>query len=650
MQGKIASFWRHLWQQPLHQQLRLLRWNAPMIVLVLAALHQLFVQTVIRPLNSPLGWWLEVLVYTVTGSIVAWWGLTYIARNAAKQSKTEQELRRAFAELEDSHRKLLALDRMGQYIASAPNEDEVYKVAVQAPTELVGAKAATLVIFDEDQQTLNLAMSWGLSEDYARAFHDYLGQGVAAERCRTCSTLHAHVDGDCPLFVGVADAAREDGVQSLMCLPIHTEQERIGILTAYFPSADGPKEEQAHLLNILGGVIAFAVDNLRARERQMEALHSLDDASRAHKSLTELASQTLQTAIMGWKAQAGAIFLYDSTLDQWVCLSQQGLDDLASARFGFAQQLAQQAFADQSIIIQALPPKQPHGLRSAAALPLISEGEVFGVLFLGTKRPQGLNPQHADLLQTFAHQIALALRNAQLSQELQQTAMLRERYRLAREFHDGLAQTLGFLGFQLERVARFLQKGEYDKIERELPEIRQVVRSAYMDVREAIEGLRLRWDDPTRLAENLGNYVEDFAFQTGIEVNFVAHPRDIIVPTEIALQFLRIAQEALTNVRKHARADHVDIHLQIEETALELRVADNGIGFPETPRQATGKNGGFGLTSMRERAESIGGRLSVMTGPDRGAVILVTAPLPLDMIPATTDAPSQTLSPSADQG
>ena len=646
----MASFWQHLRQQPLHQQLRLLRWNAPMIVLALAALHQLFVQTAIRPLNSPVEWWLEVLIYTVTGSIAAWWGLTYIARNAAKQSETEQELRRAFADLEDSHRKLLALDRMGQYIASAPNEDEVYKVAVQAPTELVGAKAATLVIFEEDQQTLNLAMSWGLSEDYARAFHDYLGQGVGAERCRTCSTLHAHVDGDCPLFVGVADAAREDGVQSLMCLPIHTEQERIGILTAYFPSADGPKEDQAHLLNILGGVIAFAVDSLRARDRQMEALHSLDDASRAHKSLTELASQTLHTAIMGWKAQAGAIFLYDSTRDQWVCLSQQGLDDLASARFGFAQQLAQQAFADQSFIIRALPPKQSHELRSAAALPLISEGEAFGALFLGTKRPQGLNPQHADLLQTFAHQIALALRNAQLSQELQQTAMLRERYRLAREFHDGLAQTLGFLGFQLERVARFLQKGEYDKIERELPEIRQVVRSAYMDVREAIEGLRLRWDDPTRLAENLGNYVEDFALQTGIEVNFVAHPPNLIVPTEIALQFLRIAQEALTNVRKHARADHVDIHLQIVETALELRVADNGIGFPETSRQATGKNGGFGLTSMRERAESIGGRLSVMTGSDRGAVILVTAPLSADIIPATTDASPQFLSPLADQG
>ncbi len=634
MQGHLLDLWQHLRRQPFHQQLRLLRWNAPLLVIAMAALHQIFVEGVIRPLHSPFGWWLEVLVYSVTGSVVVWWGLTYIANNAARQAETEQELRKAFAELEDSHEKLLALDRLGQYIASAPNEDEVYKLAVQAPSQLVEAKSATMVTFDEERQTLNLAMAWGLSDDYAHAFREYLDTGIAAERCRTCSILHAHVESDCPLFEGVAEKAKEDGIQSLVCLPIHTDQERIGILSAYFPSADGPREEQTHLLNILGGVIAFAVDSLRSRERQIKALHSLDDASRNHKSLADLAHQTLQTAIMGWKAQAGAIFLYEEGMEQWICLAQSGMDDFASARFSFAQQLAQQAYADKALIIQSLAKHESHGLRSAAALPLLSEGDTFGVLFLGTKRPQGLQPHHADLLQTFAHQIALAIRNAQLSQELQQTAALRERYRLAREFHDGLAQTLGYLGFQIERIERLFQKKQYEKIERELPEMRQVVRSAYMDVREAIEGLRLRWDDPTRLAENLRNYVSDFELQTGIQVTFSAQPPDLTAPTDIALQLMRIAQEALTNVRKHARADMVDVQLVLEEGWLELRVADNGIGFPEAPWRIEGASRSFGLTSMRERAESIGGRLSLVTGPDRGAVVIVTAPVP-------TEAPAE---------
>jgi signal transduction histidine kinase len=641
MKMSAPGWWQHLREQPLYKQLRLLRWNAPLVVLALATLHQLFVQTVIRPLNSPLGWWLEVLVYTVTGSFAVWWGLTYISRTAARQAQTEQELREAFAELEDNHEKLLTLDRFGQYIAAAPNEDEVYKVAVQAPAHLAGAQSATIVTFDEEKQTLNLAMAWGLSEEYARSLRKHLDHEVPADRCRTCSTLHAHVDGDCPLFVGVADEARSDGIHSLVCVPINTEQERVGVLTAYFPSADGPKEEQAYLLNILGGVIAFAVDSLRSRERQMEALHSLDDVSRSQHTLDVLASQTLQTAMRGWKAQAGAIFLYQPEEDRWLSLAQEGLAGVASARFAFAQETAQQAFREQSLILQpAITAAADIDLGSMAALPLITEGQSFGALFLGTERQHGFSMQHADLLQTIAHQISLAIRNAQLHAEVQQTATLRERYRLAREFHDGLAQTLGYLGLQLDRMERMLQKGQYDKIEQEINETRQVVRSAYMDVREAIEGLRLRWDDPEQLAYNLKIYVNDVSRQMGIPITFTAAPADLTAPSRISLQLLRIAQEALTNVRKHARASQADVRLIRTDQVLELRVADDGVGFPDAPQQ-NGSHRSYGLTSMRERAESIGGRLSVVTGPGQGSAITVIVPITGSPAPASarlTDA------------
>ena len=623
----FSESWEHLRRQPLYKQLRLLRWNAPMVVLALAVLHQLFVQTVIRPLNSPLGWWLEVLLYTATGSIAVWWGLSYIAHNGAQQAETERELREAFAELEDNHEKLLALDRYGQYIAAAPNEDEVYKVAVQAPTHLAGAQSSTIVTFDEEKQTLNLAMAWGLSDDYARSLRDYLDHEVPAAHCRTCSALHAHVDSDCPLFAGVAEQARGDGIQSLVCVPIHTEQERVGVLTAYFPSANGPKEEQAFLLNILGGVIAFAVDSLRSRERQMEALHSLDDVSRSQHSLDDLASQTLLTAMRGWKAQSGAIFLYQEEEDRWVSLAQEGLGGVASARFAFAQDSAQHAFQERALILQpAISADSPHGLGSMAALPLITEGQSFGALFLGAERQYGFSRQHTDLLQTIAHQISLAIRNAQLYAEVQQTAMLRERYRLAREFHDGLAQTLGYLGLQLDRMERMFHKGQYEKIEQEINEARQVVRSAYMDVREAIEGLRLRWEDPEKLAYNLESYVNDVSRQMGVSISFTSTPPGLTAPSRISLQLLRIAQEALTNVRKHAQASHVDVRLSRTAQALELRVADDGVGFSAEPRQ-NGAHRSYGLTSMRERAESLGGRLSVVTGPGQGSAITVIVPL-----------------------
>jgi nitrate/nitrite-specific signal transduction histidine kinase len=261
-----------------------------------------------------------------------------------------------------------------------------------------------------------------------------------------------------------------------------------------------------------------------------------------------------------------------------------------------------------------------------AALPLITEGRSFGALFLGAERQHGFSKQHADLLQTIAHQISLAIRNAQLYAEVQQTAMLRERYRLAREFHDGLAQTLGYLGLQLDRMERMFHKGQFEKIEQEINETRQVIRSAYMDVREAIEGLRLRWEDPERLAHNLSAYVDDLSRQMGIPINFTAIPADLTASSRVSLQLLRIAQEALTNVRKHAQAAHVDVRLIRTELSLELRVADDGVGFPDEPRQ-NGAHRSYGLTSMRERAESLGGRLSVVTGPGQGSAITVIVPM-----------------------
>jgi nitrate/nitrite-specific signal transduction histidine kinase len=324
-------------------------------------------------------------------------------------------------------------------------------------------------------------------------------------------------------------------------------------------------------------------------------------------------------------------------------LAQEGLGGVASARFAFAQDSARQAYRERSLILQsAISAQAPHGLKSIAALPLITDGRSFGALFLGSERQNSFSRQHTDLLQTIAHQISLAIRNAQLYAEVQQTAMLRERYRLAREFHDGLAQTLGYLGLQLDRMERMFRKGQYEKIEQEMNETRQVVRSAYMDVREAIEGLRLRWDDPERLAYNLSAYVDDVSRQMGIPIRFTATPPDLSAPSRVSLQLLRIAQEALTNVRKHAQASQVDVRIIRTDQALELRVADDGVGFPDAPQQ-NGGHRSYGLTSMRERAESVGGYLSVVTGPGQGSAITVIVPME-----NATSAPESTRSQHSD--
>lgn len=261
-----------------------------------------------------------------------------------------------------------------------------------------------------------------------------------------------------------------------------------------------------------------------------------------------------------------------------------------------------------------------------AAVPLSTEGLTLGALFLGAKRQRAINESHAELLNTVAHQIALAIRNAQLYTQLEQMAVLQERHRLSREFHDGLAQTLGFLGFQAERVENLIKDDQTIDAASEIHKLRQTIRDAYADVREAIDGLRLSVEDPSQISDRLVEYTAAFTRQTEIQTHLTCSPDNLRVETKTSLQILRIAQEALTNVRKHACAKNVDIVLQVEAGSLQLVIGDDGHGFPaETPTNQLHHS--YGLTTMRERAEGLGGTLSIATKSNEGTRITVQVPI-----------------------
>jgi signal transduction histidine kinase len=260
-----------------------------------------------------------------------------------------------------------------------------------------------------------------------------------------------------------------------------------------------------------------------------------------------------------------------------------------------------------------------------AAVPLLAEGEALGVLFLASTRPQVLAPGQASSLSTLAHQIALIVRNTQLHSQLGRVAVLEERYRLSREMHDGLAQTVSFLGWQLDHLEMLLEKEQWESLAEELAEAKQMVREIYLDVREAIDGLRLVVEHPGGLAAALQEYTVDFATRAGIPTDFTGRMDGLNLPPETGLQLLRVAQEALTNVRKHSGACHAWTHLVWDGEHLEMVIADDGQGFdPAIPRDRHH----LGLAAMRERAESIGGTFTIATGPSQGTRITVTISAP----------------------
>ncbi|MGE5590303.1 MAG: histidine kinase [Bacillota bacterium] len=206
-----------------------------------------------------------------------------------------------------------------------------------------------------------------------------------------------------------------------------------------------------------------------------------------------------------------------------------------------------------------------------------------------------------------------------LRENAEVVATLMERERLARDFHDGLAQTLAFLKMRLTVLAKRLPESQD-----ELEQIRSVLETAYQDVRQALFDLRApvgpSWDAA------LARYLTEFEESTGIRSSLDIDAAAPHVPPKVGVQLLRIIQEALANVRKHSGAECVEVQVGGSARRLTVMVADDGRGFDYDPTREY--EGHYGLRTMRERARAIGGSMLLDTLPGRGTRVILDVPVP----------------------
>jgi signal transduction histidine kinase len=196
-------------------------------------------------------------------------------------------------------------------------------------------------------------------------------------------------------------------------------------------------------------------------------------------------------------------------------------------------------------------------------------------------------------------------------------ALLEERGRLAREVHDGLAQDLWYARLKLGRLAQMVPEGE----PRELAEdVMNGIDSGIADARQTVMAMRAGSTDAP-LLELLQRYADDFGDRFALDVRFESAGEPPELPARVQAEILRIAQEALNNVRKHADATVVRVGVSAGEDGLTIRVIDNGKGFE--PDRSTR---GFGLVGMRERAGLIGARLKIESAPSDGTRVTLSVP------------------------
>ncbi len=249
------------------------------------------------------------------------------------------------------------------------------------------------------------------------------------------------------------------------------------------------------------------------------------------------------------------------------------------------------------------------------SIPIQDQEQRFGVLIVRNPGLESTASWQLPLLEAVALNIAAALRAGEQSEHHHRLALLEERNAIARELHDSLAQSLSYLKIQVGRL-HLAANGLDTPLETRdvIAELREGLNSAYRQLRELITTFRLKMEYP-RLEDSLHEMAREFSRRSGVSVDLDQSAWTYTLNPNEQIHVMQIVREALNNAVKHARASQVSVRLcSLDSGEAVVEVVDNGIGLPAQPE----RDQHFGLNIMRERAEHVGGVLSLSSPPGQG--------------------------------
>jgi signal transduction histidine kinase len=259
---------------------------------------------------------------------------------------------------------------------------------------------------------------------------------------------------------------------------------------------------------------------------------------------------------------------------------------------------------------------------SSLVIPLVSGIRTIGLVTLEADRGGAYPSALVNRTTTMAGPAALRLEAALLFDDVRSLATNEERQRLAREIHDGVAQELVMVGYGIDNALATLPDGAAESAE-DLRALRGEVTRVITELRLSLFELRTEVDRQGGLAAAIAEYARQVAAAGGLRVHFSVDESTARMPAAVEAELLRIAQEAITNARKHAGAQNLWVTCEIDPPYARIEVSDDGQGIgPQRP------DGRFGLAIMAERAERIRGQLEITPRSDSGTSVAVVLGAP----------------------
>lgn len=455
----------------------------------------------------------------------------------------------------------------------------------------------------------------------ADAAESALSRDAGAARVRI--VLSDAATGEVP-----ADATEPDAparAQELVC-----DGRLQGEVRLWYPP-DTPTDEQigSRALATIGTQLAYA---LRLGQAHDDLRRGRDEGHAFYDILLQISHQTgtiptlrsIATEVQRLlDADAAAIVISQATANsvRFDSTDADGVEGCADGTYVIAVGLPEHRDPDTG---RRVNPIGCQHWASEASLPIQGSSGSLGTVWAGRRTDREFSGRDYAFLSTMSGLADVALTSADLVEQSRLTAVLAERTRIARETHDSHAQVLGAVHLRLRGLeANPVVQGS-PAVAAEVAALAEICADAYADVRELITALRDSEKQDRSLDSILRAYVEKYSAHYGIETTYVNRVGEgLALSPRAETELVRVVQEALTNVRKHACASRATVTVEATDAATMFTVSDDGVGFSSP---SSGPAEGYGMVTMRERLAAVSGTLAVMSAPRRGTTLVATVP------------------------
>lgn len=531
------------------------------------------------------------------------------------------------------------LNEIASVVSQSLDLEKILCTSLDMIMEAMGVDTGCIYTLDERTKILSIAASRGFTEEFeAELNHLQVGEKCSGQVVESGEPL---VVNDLELDEQLSQSGLPPrGYQSVAVVPLHSKRKIVGTVTLISRDQKDFNSEEIQLLISVGKQIGVAVENaslFQSQQRQAEQFRVISEVGRQITSIMEI--EELLTHVVQLIQKS---FGYDHVAIAMV------EDDYAVYRVGAGRLWEDPAFdfnpshlkigsegitgrVASSGELAYLPDvrQDPNYVEmkgsdtlSEVTVPVKVKGEVIGVLDVQSDQLNAFDETDLIVLQSLADQAAVAIENARLYKQAQQLAVVEERNRLARELHDSVTQALYGITLHAEAAFRQLKARKTSLVNEQLTELRKTAQDALREMRLLIFELRPSVVEMQGLVQALQARLEAVEERAGMGVVFNTQGK-LDLSDQLQDGLYRIAQEALNNALKHAKAQNITLNLNERGGRVVMEILDDGVGFKPDDEV---EGGGLGLDGIIERAELLGAELLLDSWPGKGTTIRVEVP------------------------